>query len=242
MAGLSRFDAYPRDWFLDTRDLSQAAKGIYIDLLMAMYNRGGALQNDEQELCRLCGCATARSLRPLLSELIAKGKIKLVNGDLTNGRTMREIGKFNRLQTMRSNGGKARSRAVRAEYELNSTGTQAETRPDIKENQKDKECYPSPSPSKLKVPPSEAAEAAPATPKIDPQKPVYDLGKRLLGSGAQVTNLIRHHGGNLAATMSTLNLAEGKSDPKEYVGAILRGDRQSETDWDAEYRRMGVSL
>ena len=33
MAGLSRFDFYPRDWFLDTRDLSNAAKGVYIDLL-----------------------------------------------------------------------------------------------------------------------------------------------------------------------------------------------------------------
>jgi hypothetical protein len=28
--------------------------------------------------------------------------------------------------------------------------------------------------------------------------------------------------------------------PSEYVGAILRGDRQPETDWDLEYRRMGV--
>jgi hypothetical protein len=29
MPGLSRFDFYPRDWHLDTRDLSNAAKGIY---------------------------------------------------------------------------------------------------------------------------------------------------------------------------------------------------------------------
>ena len=33
MTGLSRFDFYPRDWHLDTRDLSNGAKGVYIDLL-----------------------------------------------------------------------------------------------------------------------------------------------------------------------------------------------------------------
>jgi len=65
MPGLSRFDFYPRDWHLDTRDLSNAAKGVYIDLLATMYARGGPLPMDEREICRLCGRATTRSLRPL---------------------------------------------------------------------------------------------------------------------------------------------------------------------------------
>ena len=64
MSGLSRFDFYPRDWHLDTRDLSNAAKGVYIDFLASMYARGGPIPADERELCRICGCATARSLRP----------------------------------------------------------------------------------------------------------------------------------------------------------------------------------
>ena len=54
--------------------------------------------------------------------------------------------------------------------------------------------------------------------------------------------LIRHHGGNLDATMQTLQRAARKSDAREYIGAILSGDRQPETDWGAEYRRMVVSL
>jgi hypothetical protein len=64
------------------------------------------------------------------------------------------------------------------------------------------------------------------------------LGK---SSGGQVTNLIRHHGGDLTATINTLDLAAAKSDPREHVGAILRGDREPETDWGATYRPMGVS-
>ena len=41
--------------------------------------------------------------------------------------------------------------------------------------------------------------------------------------------------------MQTLHLAARKSSAREYVGAILAGDRQPEIDWDAEYRKMGVS-
>ena len=36
MSGLSRFDFYPRDWHLDTRDLTNAAKGVYIDFLASI--------------------------------------------------------------------------------------------------------------------------------------------------------------------------------------------------------------
>ena len=240
MTGLSRFDFYPRDWHLDTRDLSNAAKGIYIDLLSAMYARGGPLPNDERELCRLCGCATARSLRPLLGELIEKGKVKVIDGQLTNGRVMEELAKFARQKAISSKGGKARSARIRAEFGSNSTGTQPETRADIEGNQWDNSCPPSPSPS----PGSEEDKSSSAgTPKFDPEKPVFDYGKDVLGNnaGGQVRNLIRHHGGDLDATLTTLRQAARKSNPREYVGAILRGDRQPETDWDAEYRRMGVS-
>jgi uncharacterized protein YdaU (DUF1376 family) len=111
MAGLSRFDFYPRDWHLDTRDLSAAAKGIYIDLLSSMYARGGALPYDEHNLCLICGCATVRSFRPLLAELVTKDKIKVVEGHLTNGRAMEEIAKAERRQAVASHGGNAKTQS-----------------------------------------------------------------------------------------------------------------------------------
>jgi uncharacterized protein YdaU (DUF1376 family) len=238
MAGLSRFDFYPRDWHLDTRDLSNAAKGVYIDLLATMYARGGPLPLDERELCRLCGCATVRSLRPLLYDLIAKGKLTLINGHLTNGRAMEEIAKFERQRALGCEGGEARSRRIRAEFEVNSTGTQAEPRLDIQKNQRGTGWPTSPSPSQY-IPPTEGADAPPS----DPKRLIYEFGKSLLGKrgGGLVTRLIQHHDGDLAGTMRTLRFAAGKCDPREYVGAILRGDRPLPTDWDLEYRRMGVS-
>jgi uncharacterized protein YdaU (DUF1376 family) len=275
MAGLSRFDFYPRDWHLDTRDLSNAAKGIYIDLLSAMYARGGPLPNDERGLCRLCGCATARSLRPLLQELVDKQKLKAVDGHLVNNRVMEEIAKAERRQAVASSGGHAKAEAetaarelsgshqkqdaassrdptgadrqrrhrersrngVQPEFGSNSARTRSETRAEIEENQEDKVCSPSPSPSTgTKVP---AAGAA-----FDPEKPVFDYGKQVLGksAGGQIKNLIRHYGGDLAATVNTLRVAARKQNPREYVGGILAGSRKPEIDWDAEYRRMGVAL
>lgn len=79
---------------------------------------------------------------------------------------------------------------------------------------------------------------------VDLKTEIYRFGKTFLGnkSGGQVTNLIKRHGGDFTATMATLQLAAKKADPAEYVGAILKGAREPETDWDAEYRRMGVLL
>jgi hypothetical protein len=87
-----------------------------------------------------------------------------------------------------------------------------------------------------------AAGAASPPPKGDLQKQVYDLGKQLLGSGGQVTKLIKAHNDDLTATLFTLNRAEGRSDPSEYCAAIIHRQAEPETDWDAKYREMGVDL
>jgi uncharacterized protein YdaU (DUF1376 family) len=242
MPGLSRFDFYPRDWHLDTRDLSNAAKGVYIDLLSSMYARGGPLPYEERELCRLCGCATVRSLRPLLDELLAKGKLRVVDGHLVNGRTMEEIAKAERRQVVASEGGNAKAEAVRAEYELNSSRTQAETSPDIEENQQGSSCSPSPSPSLEEYPPTEGADAPVF---LDPKKPFYDLVREVLGTsaGGQGTKLLHHCGGDVSAAMRTLRMAQAKSSPSQYVGGILRSQGHAEsTDWDAFYSKLVVSL
>jgi len=247
MPGLFRFDFYPKDWHLDTRDLSCAAKGVFIDILCAIYARGGGIPNDERELCRITGCATARSLRPLLAELLDKGKLRLVDGLVINGRAAEEIAKYEGRSKAGRKGGKARSARVRAELGANSTGTEAETQGDIVENQGgDIKLSPSPSPSIDSVG-DKSPPGAPAP--IDLKKPLFDLGTRVLGprTGGMVTNLIKHHSGDLAATMQTLEFAAGKSNPREWVGAILNGERRASTEaviaeTDALYRRLGVLL
>ncbi len=48
MPGLFRFDFYPRDWVSGTRELSDRARGVYIDLLCRMYDLGRDLDYDEK--------------------------------------------------------------------------------------------------------------------------------------------------------------------------------------------------
>ena len=114
MAGLPRFDFYPRDWLMGTRDLSDSAKACFIDLLAGIYAKGGPIDNERLYLCRLTGMHW-RTLRKALDELIDRGKIHVIDDQLVNFRAMEEI----ELATMRmaksSNGGKAKARTVAAE-------------------------------------------------------------------------------------------------------------------------------
>jgi DNA-binding MarR family transcriptional regulator len=93
-----------------------------------------------------------------------------------------------------------------------------------------------------KNPPTEGAGA----PSPSPEKRIYDLGKEVLGekAGGQVRKLIRHHCGDLDATERTLRLAAGKSNPRQYVGAVLRGETRTDdvlAETERLYRHLGVS-
>lgn len=81
----------------------------------------------------------------------------------------------------------------------------------------------------------------------DPKKALYDLGRELLGksSGGQVTKVLSFYDGDVAAATRALRMAQQKSDPREYVGAILRGETKSDdvlAETLANYRKWGVEV
>ena len=109
MTGLSRFNFFPRDWISGTRTLSMRARGCYIDLLAAMYDHGSPLEYDEAWLRKFLNLHDVRQLRPLITELVDAGKIKISDGKITNGRAMDEIeAAHNRVELARK-GGKAKA-------------------------------------------------------------------------------------------------------------------------------------
>lgn len=61
-------------------------------------------------------------------------------------------------------------------------------------------------------------------PDADPKKALYDLGKAVLGAGAGglVTRLLTFQAGDIAKAMDALTLAATKSDPREYIGRVIR--------------------
>lgn len=91
MNGLYRIDFYPRDWISGTRELSDRARGVYIDLLARIYDLGRPLDYDERDLCRYLGYRDRRQLIPVIKELADKGKIRIVDNLIVNDRAQREI-------------------------------------------------------------------------------------------------------------------------------------------------------
>lgn len=89
-----------------------------------------------------------------------------------------------------------------------------------------------------------AAEAPP-----DLEKQVYDSGAVVLGAraGGLVKKLLVHVGGDYERALAALDRARKKSNPREYLGAFLRGNGAERADdvlaeTDALYRRLGVDL
>ena len=111
--GLPRFDFYPRDWILDTRDLTREQKGVYIDLLAAIYARGGPLPHQPNELRSLLGEKSIRVINRIVGELIERGKLHMENGWLFNNRAMEEIEAFHQRRTIAARGGHASKRRAR---------------------------------------------------------------------------------------------------------------------------------
>jgi hypothetical protein len=77
-------------------------------------------------------------------------------------------------------------------------------------------------------------------PDSKPEKPpdatadaqLYTRGREVLGkaAGGIVTELKKHFGGNIALARASLEQASTKHDPREYLGAIIRGKRPDQAD------------
>lgn len=92
--------------------MSLELRGFYSELLDAMWDRQGAIPNDESKIAAMVGC-NKRSVRKLLPHLIAFGKVRTTPEGLVNDRMVKEISDAN-------------SRSIRAEFELNSSGIRRE--------------------------------------------------------------------------------------------------------------------
>jgi len=135
MNGLYRFDFYPRDWLTGTQHLSDRARGLYINLIAAMYDLGEPLSYDEDYLKKLGGYGSVRGLRHVLQELFDKGKIRVEDGLLINDRVMFEIVKARTAIRNGKKGGRPPSDQVQAEYETNTARIPSEKEIGFVDNQ-----------------------------------------------------------------------------------------------------------
>jgi hypothetical protein len=63
------------------------------------------------------------------------------------------------------------------------------------------------------------------------EKQLFERGKQILkssNSGGLIKNLVKAKGGNIALARAALETASTKADPREYLGAIVRGREHSD--------------
>jgi uncharacterized protein YdaU (DUF1376 family) len=90
MSALPWVRFFPSDWLAGTRGLSAAETGVYITLIMMMYDRGGPLTDDAPRLARLCG-SQVNHFNSALAALIEQGKLyRTDEGALFNQRVRQE--------------------------------------------------------------------------------------------------------------------------------------------------------
>lgn len=88
---------YKRDvdaWRGGTRGMSLELRGFYSELLDAMWDSQKPLKNDDAHLAMMC-CCNKRTVRKLLPQLIALGKIVVTPEGLINARMSKEIAEAN---------------------------------------------------------------------------------------------------------------------------------------------------
>lgn len=83
----------PADWQRGTRacGMSMELRGFYSECLDVMWDLQGPLPTDDKQLALLLGCG-ARTVRKLMPELVALGKIALTPAGYLNVRMMADIG------------------------------------------------------------------------------------------------------------------------------------------------------
>lgn len=80
---------FPSDWLAGTRGMSAVETGVYITLIMSMYERGEPIPEDHARLARLCGASNS-AFKSALETLISEGKIVRVEAGLWNERVEKE--------------------------------------------------------------------------------------------------------------------------------------------------------
>lgn len=228
------FQFYPSDWLAGTRGLTAAETGIYITLVAMMYEANGPVPADIKRLSRLCG-STATAFKKCIDGLIETGKLTLDERGFFNHRVGIEIEKRNKKRSSATENINARwlkTKEKQEQVDTDVSNPKYET--DTIQKPESIESFSSDKSSE------KAATAA-------PDKPLFDLGRRLLGqkAGGMVTSLRKRYPDG--EVMRLLEVAATKSNPREYIGRIVAGEAVVTASIFAaqqreEYRRMGVDL
>ena len=73
-------------WIGGVRRLSNAERGVYIDMLAAIYENGGPVEYEPDRMWKAFGCPNVRNFKRSVEGLIHAKKLELKDGKLKNGK------------------------------------------------------------------------------------------------------------------------------------------------------------
>lgn len=215
------------DYARDTGHLNAAGHGAYLMLIKHYWCTGKPLADDDDELWRIACCDSKREwlkLRPKVVRLF-----RTDGGVLRHKRVEEELAKAESNVNKRAEAGRKGAQS-RWQTDANANGNRngnAMAEPPVRHRQNDGT---SPSPSPVREEKSSEANAsgaaAPAEVVESAEAQVFREGRRVLGknAGGMLTNLRKSQGYDDTKALALIIEAEGKASPREWIGAVIRGE------------------
>lgn len=244
-------------WMDGTEGLDDGPYRVYHVVCQLIYLHEGPIAVHEQGIAGRCN-QHVLTFRRNLKALLDSGKLRIIDGRLTNDRAETELQRVADLRSTSARGGRGsrgvRKRSGRGQSEveqrsavgqpdnaLNSNSLASsplfehqhhreESRGEEKREEKKEEKKEDAAPNgarggELEFGQAETARAKPAP--ADPETDLFRRGKEIFGEragGSLTAQVLKAKGRNVALARAAIEQASTKQNPREYIGAIIRGN------------------
>jgi hypothetical protein len=232
-------------WMDGTESLDDGAYRVYHVVCQLIYFNDGPITLHEHGIAGRCNMHIL-SFRKHLKTLLDLGKLTQTDGRLSNNRAATELERVHNRRLTSAKGGRASAgvrktlngsqhhNALKNSDQPSSTlFEQQHHKKRVEESREDKNQDATPN----GVPAGELdlGQAAPAKPpnpqRSDPETELFQRGREILGksAGGLINQLLKAKGKPELAR-AAMEVAATKENPREYIGAILRGSKETEDD------------
>jgi uncharacterized protein YdaU (DUF1376 family) len=215
------------DYARDTGHLNAAGHGAYLMLIKHYWCTGKPLNDDDDELWRIACCDSKKEwlkLRPKIARLF-----HAENGELRHKRIEAELSRAAANVAKRADAGRKGAES-RWQPDGNANGKRMDEPPES--HWQNDGTSSSPSAVKCSEAKASAGKPAPVVAVVkSAEAEVYRVGREVLGknAGGLITDLRKSQHFDDRAALDLIEQARAKNDPREWLGAVLRGDATAAT-------------
>lgn len=215
---------YIADYRKHTSHLGAAEHGAYL-LLIMHYWAVGELPDDDRQLARIA-CMTEREwrrARPIIQRFFHSG--------WRHHRIDSELGKTAKVSEAYASRAKKAAGKRWSKHTSSNAPSNAPSSPSSNATGMLGDAEPHPHSSGALAPSlSESKDSASKRVENDPERELFERGKAVLGpdAGGLIAKVRKAKNGSIPLARAVIETASTKQNPREYVGAILRGAAEQE--------------